>query len=64
MSPETYIVLNIRRIDGDEFAVANVVARGVSDKAFEVRRNIRIAEGRRFASGQSEIGRASCRERV
>ena len=55
MSPETYIVLNIPRAGGDEFAVANVVARGVSDKAFEVRRNIRIIEGQRFASGQSEI---------
>ena len=55
VSPETYIVLNIRRMDGDEFAVANVVARGVSDKAFDVRRNIKIIEGRRFASGQSEI---------
>jgi putative ABC transport system permease protein len=55
VSPETYIVLNIPRAGGDAFAVANVVARGVSAKAFDVRRNIRIAEGRRFASGQSEI---------
>jgi putative ABC transport system permease protein len=55
VSPETYIVLNIRRMGGDEFQVANVVARGVSDKAFEVRRSIEVVEGRRFASGQSEI---------
>jgi ABC-type lipoprotein release transport system permease subunit len=55
VSPETYIVLNIQRMGGDAFAVANVVARGVSDKAFEVRRNIKIIKGRRFASGQSEI---------
>jgi len=55
ISPETYIVINIQRVGGDAFAVANVVARGVSDKAFEVRRNIKIIEGRRFASGQSEI---------
>jgi putative ABC transport system permease protein len=55
ISPETYIVINIQRMGGDAFAVANVVARGVSDKAFEVRRNIKIVEGRRFASGQSEI---------
>lgn len=55
VSPETYIVLNLRRTDGDEFAVANVVARGVSERAFEVRRGIRLIEGRRFASGQSEI---------
>jgi ABC-type lipoprotein release transport system permease subunit len=55
VSPETYIVLNIRREGGTEFDVANVVARGVSDKAFEVRRNVKIVEGRRFGSGQSEI---------
>jgi putative ABC transport system permease protein len=55
VSPETYIVINIRRTGGGEFDVANVVARGVSDKAWDVRRNIRITEGRRFASGQSEI---------
>ena len=55
VSPETYIVINIQRLGGSAFDVANVVARGVSDKAFEVRRNIKIVQGRRFASGQSEI---------
>ncbi|HEV7991916.1 MAG TPA: FtsX-like permease family protein [Gemmatimonadaceae bacterium] len=55
VSPETYIVINIPRLGGGEFDVANVVARGVSDKAFEVRRSIKVVEGRRFASGQSEI---------
>ena len=55
ISPETYIVINLVRPGGDEFSVANVVARGVSDKAFEVRRNIQIVEGQRFKSGQSEI---------
>jgi putative ABC transport system permease protein len=55
VSPETYIVLNLQRVGGGRYDVANVVARGVSDKAFEVRRSIRITEGRRFASGQSEV---------
>jgi ABC-type lipoprotein release transport system permease subunit len=55
MSPETYLVINIPRLGGNEFEVANVVLRGVSDKAWEVRRNIKVVEGRRFASGQSEI---------
>jgi ABC-type lipoprotein release transport system permease subunit len=55
LSPETYLVINIPRMGGNEFEVANVVVRGVSDKAFEVRRNVKIVEGRRFASGQSEI---------
>ena len=55
VSPETYIVINIPRAGGGEFDVANVVARGVSEKAFDVRRHIDIVQGRRFASGQSEI---------
>jgi ABC-type lipoprotein release transport system permease subunit len=55
VSPETYIVINIPRLGGGAFDVANVVARGVSDKAFEVRRNVKVVQGRRFASGQSEI---------
>jgi putative ABC transport system permease protein len=49
------MVLNLRRPGGDEFTVANVVARGISEKAWDVRRNIKIIEGRRFGSGQSEI---------
>jgi putative ABC transport system permease protein len=55
VSPESYIVLNLRRPGADEFTTANVVARGISEKAWDVRRNIKIIEGRRFASGQSEI---------
>ncbi|MES2176295.1 MAG: FtsX-like permease family protein [Gemmatimonadota bacterium] len=55
ISPETYLVLNLRRAGGTEFEVANVVARGVSAKAFEVRRNIKIIEGKQISSGQSEI---------
>jgi putative ABC transport system permease protein len=55
VSPETYIVLNILRQGGGPFDVANVVARGVASQAFEIRRNVRIVEGRRFASGHSEI---------
>ena len=55
VSPETYLVLNIPRAGADSTLVANVVLRGVSDRAFEVRNSIEVTEGRRFASGQSEI---------
>jgi len=55
VSPETYIVINIPRAGGDSTQIANVVLRGVSQRAFEVRANIRVTEGRRFGSGQSEI---------
>jgi ABC-type lipoprotein release transport system permease subunit len=54
VSPETYVVLNLPRIGADSTAIANVVIRGVSQKAFEVRKNIKIV-GRPFASGQSEV---------
>lgn len=53
VSPEVYVLLNLTRATGVGFG--NVVARGVTDKAFEVRRGIRITEGRRFSSGASEI---------
>jgi putative ABC transport system permease protein len=55
VSPETYVVINLPRVGADTLAIANVVARGVSDRAFEVRRNIVVTEGQRFASGRSEI---------
>ncbi|MBL0170413.1 MAG: ABC transporter permease [Gemmatimonadaceae bacterium] len=54
VSPETYIVMNIPRVGLDTTAIANVVMRGVSQRAFEVRKNIKIT-GRTFASGQSEV---------
>lgn len=54
ISPETYVVVNIPRVGADSTAIANVVVRGVSQRAFEVRKNIKVT-GRTFASGQSEI---------
>ena len=54
VSPETYVVMNLPRRGVDTTAIANVVVRGVSQRAFEVRKNIKIA-GRTFASGQSEV---------
>lgn len=54
VSAETYTVMNIQRVGADTSAIANVVMRGVSAQAFEVRKNIQIT-GRKFASGQSEV---------
>jgi len=51
-SPEVFVTINIPRAVGE--GENNVVARGVSDDAFAVRR-IHITAGRRFRSGQSEI---------
>ena len=55
VSAETYVVLKVPRAGQDSFAVASVVLRGVSEQSFEVRSNIQITLGKRFASGQSEI---------
>ena len=52
-SPEVYVVLNLTRIGG--FGTGNVVARGVEDRAFDVRKGVRITAGRRFQSGASEV---------
>lgn len=54
VNPETYIVMNLQRRGADSVGLANVVIRGVSHRAFEVRKNITI-EGRPFAIGQSEV---------
>ena len=52
-SPEIVIVANLpHRVDGQP---TNVTIRGVTSRAFEVRRNIAIAEGRRFTPGLNEV---------
>jgi len=53
-SPEVYVAVNLHRI-GDTLSEANVVVRGVSDAAFDVRRNVKITAGRRFASGAAVV---------
>jgi len=52
-SPEIVIVANLpRRADG---APTNVTIRGVPQRAFEVRRNVRIVDGRSFKPGLNEV---------
>ena len=55
VSPEVYVLIPLHRFGGDSNALGNVVVRGISDKAWEVRSNIRIVEGRRPVSGRAEI---------
>ena len=45
---------------------SNVVIRGIAPASLELRPQVKIAQGRAFRPGSSEIeiGRASCRERV
>ncbi|MBA2564169.1 MAG: ABC transporter permease [Gemmatimonadetes bacterium] len=52
VSPEVYVIINLDRPGG---GTANVVARGVSAQAFEVRKGVRVVEGRTFRSGAPEI---------
>ncbi len=58
-SPEVFVVVSLPRLGPDarpdSGALANVVVRGVSDKAWEVRHNVRITNGRRPVSGRSEV---------
>ncbi len=53
VSPETFVVVPLER--ANQGGMANVVARGVSQRAFEVRRSIRIVAGRTFHSGAREV---------
>jgi ABC-type lipoprotein release transport system permease subunit len=53
VSPEVFVPMNLDIASGHGDVL--VVARGVSDAAFAVRQNVRIVEGRRFASGRDEV---------
>jgi len=53
ISPETFVVVPLQRSEGR--GLANVVVRGVGLRAFEVRKGIRMTEGRVFRPGSREI---------
>jgi ABC-type antimicrobial peptide transport system permease subunit len=53
ISPETFVVVPLYRSEGR--GLANVVARGVGLRAFEVRKGVEITEGRVFRPGNREV---------
>ena len=53
-SPEAYVVIPLGRI-ADTTQVANVVVRGVSEQAWQVRANVRLLDGTRPAAGKNEV---------
>lgn len=62
MSAELYVIVDLRKKSTD--TDANVPLRGVQAGAFEVRRDVRIVEGRTFEPGRNEliVGRAAQQE--
>ena len=54
VSPEVYVLIPLAR-SFDTTQIANVVVRGVSDQAWQVRSNVKITEGRRPTSGRPEV---------
>jgi putative ABC transport system permease protein len=55
ISPEVYVLVPLHREGVDTNALANVVVRGVSDRAWVVRNNVKISAGNAPVSGRSEI---------
>ena len=53
-SPEVYVIVPLGRF-GDTTKLANVVVRGVSEKAWEVRNGVTVTAGRRPESGRTEV---------
>lgn len=53
-SPEVYVIVPLARM-GDTTAMANVVVRGISDRAWDVRANVKVSQGRRPSSGRNEV---------
>jgi len=61
-SPELFVVVDVPK--RSTATVANVPLRGVGPEAFEIRRNLKIVEGRRFEPGKNEVivGRGAAAE--
>ena len=55
MSPEAYMIVPLPRLASDTNALANVVVRGISDAAWDVRTNIRLLAGQRPETGRAEV---------
>jgi hypothetical protein len=53
-SAESYVVIPLGRM-GDTTALANVVVRGVSEQAWQVRNNVALLAGTRPATGRTEV---------
>ena len=54
VSPEVYVVIPLGRIQ-DTTGMANVVLRGVSEQAWQVRSNLKVVEGRHPETGKNEV---------
>ncbi|NOX49208.1 MAG: FtsX-like permease family protein [Gammaproteobacteria bacterium] len=53
LSPEIYVTINVPKLASG--LAADVVGRGVSDSAFDLRKEVVIVEGRKFRPGTGEI---------
>jgi len=54
VSPEVYVLIPLGKVF-DTTQVANVVVRGVSDQAWQVRNHVKITAGQRPTSGRAEV---------
>jgi len=55
VSPEVYVIVPLPRLASDTNALANVVVRGISESAWEVRMNLQLLAGNRPQSGRAEV---------
>ncbi len=55
VSPEVFVLVQLTRVGADTNQVANVVVRGISDKAWDVRQNIVVTDGHKPVSGRAEV---------
>jgi len=54
VSPEVYVLIPLAK-SFDTTQIANVVVRGISDQAWQVRQNVKITAGQRPTSGRAEV---------
>jgi len=54
VSPEVYVLIPLTK-SFDTTQIANVVVRGISEQAWQVRQNVKITAGQRPTSGRAEV---------
>lgn len=54
VSPEVYVLIPLAK-SFDTTQIANVVVRGISEQAWQVRQNVKITAGQRPTSGRAEV---------
>ena len=55
VSPEVFVLVQLNRVGPDTTQIANVVVRGISERAWEVRQGVVVTNGHKPVTGRAEV---------